>query len=152
MNDGFLDNSNGEAPLGIPNIDIPPTFWQFYFSMRGRVSLKQYWLRFVLPCGSLGILVCAIGAYVLYLGWHHRLSDHIVFGVSVSVFIMICTLGAISGMLTIKRINDVNMSLDRELAIKDIIPFGEGYLQLLMLFKPGTVGPNRYGTDPRQWD
>lgn len=36
---------------------VPPTFGQFYFSLRGRISRSQYWLRFLLPVLAIGIVL-----------------------------------------------------------------------------------------------
>src|SRR4051812_21655510 len=51
------DRATAVYPL-IPEY-VQSTFGQFYFSLRGRISRAQYWLRFFLP-------VFAIG-FVLYL-------------------------------------------------------------------------------------
>jgi uncharacterized membrane protein YhaH (DUF805 family) len=36
---------------------VPPTFGQFYFSLRGRISRSQYWLRFFLPVLAIGFVL-----------------------------------------------------------------------------------------------
>jgi len=36
---------------------VPPTFGQFYFSLRGRISRSQYWLRFLLPVLAIGVVL-----------------------------------------------------------------------------------------------
>jgi uncharacterized membrane protein YhaH (DUF805 family) len=36
---------------------IPPTIGQFYFSLRGRISRSQYWLRFFLPVFAVGFVL-----------------------------------------------------------------------------------------------
>ena len=38
----------------------PPSFGQFYFSARGRISRSQYWLRFFLPVFAIGIVLAII--------------------------------------------------------------------------------------------
>ena len=40
---------------------VPPSFGQFYFSARGRMSRSQYWLRFFLPVFVIGIVLSIIG-------------------------------------------------------------------------------------------
>jgi uncharacterized membrane protein YhaH (DUF805 family) len=35
---------------------MPPSFRQFYFSLRGRISRSQYWLRFFLPVLVIGLI------------------------------------------------------------------------------------------------
>lgn len=35
--------------------DAPQTFWQFYFSLRGRIPRSQYWLKFVLPVFAISL-------------------------------------------------------------------------------------------------
>jgi uncharacterized membrane protein YhaH (DUF805 family) len=39
---------------------VPPSFGEFYFSPRGRISRSQYWLRFFLPVFVIGIILRAI--------------------------------------------------------------------------------------------
>ena len=39
---------------------VPPPFGQFYFSLRGRISRSQYWLRFFLP-----VLAISFGLHLL---------------------------------------------------------------------------------------
>ena len=36
---------------------VAPTFGQFYFSLRGRISRSQYWLRFFLPVFAIGFVL-----------------------------------------------------------------------------------------------
>ena len=36
---------------------VIPTFGQFYFSLRGRISRTQYWLRFFLPVLAIGFVL-----------------------------------------------------------------------------------------------
>ena len=36
---------------------VVPTFGQFYFSLRGRISRSQYWLRFFLPVLAVGFVL-----------------------------------------------------------------------------------------------
>jgi uncharacterized membrane protein YhaH (DUF805 family) len=36
---------------------VAPTFGQFYFSLRGRISRSQYWLRFFLPVLAIGFVL-----------------------------------------------------------------------------------------------
>jgi uncharacterized membrane protein YhaH (DUF805 family) len=36
---------------------VPPTFGQFYFLLRGRISRSQYWLRFLLPVLAVGFVL-----------------------------------------------------------------------------------------------
>jgi uncharacterized membrane protein YhaH (DUF805 family) len=38
----------------------PPSFGQFYFSARGRISRSQYWLRFFLPVFAIGIVLAIV--------------------------------------------------------------------------------------------
>jgi len=39
----------------------PPSFWEFYFSARGRISRSQYWLRFFLPVFLIGAVLALLG-------------------------------------------------------------------------------------------
>ena len=39
---------------------VKPSFGQFYFSSRGRISRSQYWLRFFLPVFIIGIILDVI--------------------------------------------------------------------------------------------
>jgi uncharacterized membrane protein YhaH (DUF805 family) len=41
---------------------VRPSFWQFYFSPRGRISRSQYWLRFVLPLFVISIILAILKA------------------------------------------------------------------------------------------
>ena len=40
----------------------PPSFGQFYFSARGRISRSQYWLRFFLPVFVIGAVLSITAA------------------------------------------------------------------------------------------
>lgn len=36
---------------------VSPSFWAFYFSIQGRISRSQYWLKFFLPVFIIGIIL-----------------------------------------------------------------------------------------------
>jgi len=48
---------------------VTPSFGQFYFSARGRISRSQYWLRFFLPVFLIGMVLNVIGITSDALKW-----------------------------------------------------------------------------------
>ncbi len=47
---------------------VKPSFGQFYFSSRGRISRSQYWLRFFIPVFIIGIILDVIAVAIAGAG------------------------------------------------------------------------------------
>lgn len=145
----------------------------FYFSAKGRVSRKDYWLRFVLPV--LGVYIVAVlvigglaavlgdaGAIALllavpvYVGvvWASicvaakRFHDRNWSGWWVLYFILI-GLGIVAvqyGAIFLFGDNPIGAILA---LVAGLASLGVGIWQLVLLgFLPGDKGPNQYGPDP----
>lgn len=145
----------------------------FYFSAKGRVSRKDYWLRFVLPLiGVYIVAVVVIGGLAVALGEAGAFTLILAIPVYIAiVWASIC--------VAAKRFHDRNWSgwwvlyfILISLAIT-VVQYGAMYLlgaeglgsiiamicglasiavaiwQLVLLgFLPGDKGPNQYGSDP----
>lgn len=150
---------------------VPPTFAQFYFSIAGRISRSQYWLRFFLPVFVIGLILSLL-----------QLIDQKVFSILANVFNLIVLWPSIA--VLIKRIHDRDKSgalvwalygpllaallftiaaivaaaagsassawsLGTIAAILWLATFGVGiwfFVEFGCL--RGTIGANRYGPDP----
>jgi uncharacterized membrane protein YhaH (DUF805 family) len=149
---------------------VPPTFGQFYFSLRGRVSRSQYRLRFFLPVLAIGFvlnLLQTVGIEGARTLWH--LFNFLVLWPGIAVLV--------------KRMHDRNKSgalvwllygpLLAAIAVTVVAVVGavlnSGEAGVLGLFScalwvlvigvavwflvefgcvRGTIGPNRFGPDP----
>lgn len=76
---------------------VRPGFWAFFFSARGRISRKQYWLWYFLPVVALSIIV---DFFSLVPGWFFKLLP--------SLFQLVLLWPHIA--VLVKRIHDRNKS------------------------------------------
>jgi uncharacterized membrane protein YhaH (DUF805 family) len=153
-----------------------PTFWQLWFSPRGRISRSQYWLKYFLPACAIGAIGVAFDKFVV-AGAGTELGK--LLSVTNSLFYSAVALGGYCAL--IKRIHDRNKSgwltllpyasllifLAALLAMFFFAPnfaaslkravvviFGIAFLGISIWFfvefgcMRGTIGDNRYGADP----
>ena len=149
---------------------VPPTLGQFYFSLRGRISRTQYWLRLFLPLLAIGFVLNLLqtvgieGAgtvsrlFILLMLWPFtavlvkRIHDRNKSGALVWVFYGPLLIAIV--MTVIAIIGAVVSSGDAGL-----LGFVSGALWLTVVgigiwffiefgCMRGTTGPNRFGPDP----
>ncbi len=151
VNSGMEALRGAQNPFGVPSGNGAPGFWHFYFSPSGRVSLGQYWRRFVLPFGFLGLLVAAGAFYCVYLGFHHQLQwSYVLIALGVLLF-KITILGWVSFVMHIKRYHDLGMSWGSAWVVDNFMPYGRDWMTWRVLCQQGQQGDNQFGPDPRQW-
>ena len=112
---------------------------QFYLSAQGRVNRKQFWLRLVLPCFVISIILLlvdmALGTYAVENG----------VGLLSGIFSLLVIIPAI--LVYIKRWHDRDKSGWWMLIL--LIPIvGAIWFLVELGFLPGTPGPNRFGPPP----
>ena len=107
------------------------------FSFQGRVNRQRYALHIILDdlfIFSMFLALVMVGSAV-GLGW-------------VLLPLAGVMIGAIAAAtaVTVKRLHDLDRSGWYWLGF--MVPFYNIYLTLILLFKEGTPGPNRFGPDP----
>jgi uncharacterized membrane protein YhaH (DUF805 family) len=112
------------------------------FSTSGRMSRKHYFLHSVLS--FFGFL---FAIFLLVNSWAWFGGGTVPSVVSVALFFAVLLSGAIGEICaTIRRLHDLDRSGSRVFLLA--IPVYNIYLECVLLFKRGTVGPNTYGEDP----
>jgi uncharacterized membrane protein YhaH (DUF805 family) len=146
---------------------VRPTLGQFLFSLRGRISRSQFWLKWVLPVLAITVVLAIIIVAAVQTGNDDTAA---VFSVILMIFFLLTLWPNIA--VLVKRIHDRNKSgwlmlLYYVPAILDyIISATAGqqspaavFLSLITLVvgiwffiefgcMRGTIGANRYGPDP----
>ncbi len=104
-----------------------------YAQFTGRAARKEYWMFF------LAYVLAAVAVSVLGI-----VSDTVS-----GLLMMVLVLGALIPSLALgfRRLHDVDKSAWWLLI--SLIPFA-GLVLLYWAVQPGTVGPNRYGPDPKE--
>jgi uncharacterized membrane protein YhaH (DUF805 family) len=82
---------------------VQPGFWQFYFSLNGRISRSQYWLRFVVPYIVIYFMLEIIGAIA-------GPGSNLYIAISITIFIFSLAMFWPSIAILVKRIHDRNKS------------------------------------------
>ena len=82
---------------------VAPGFAEFYFSPSGRISRKQYWLRFILPYSAILIPLQLVGAFSDQEG-----STYQTVNVIITLVYLVCFWPSIA--ILVKRIHDRNKS------------------------------------------
>ena len=82
---------------------VQPGFWPFYFSLNGRISRSQYWLRFVVPYMVIYFILEIIGAIA-------GSGSDLYIAISIVIFIFSLVMFWPSIAILIKRIHDRNKS------------------------------------------
>ena len=80
---------------------VQPSFWPFYFSLHGRISRSQYWLRFVVPYLVIYFALEIIGAIA-----GQGSSLNIAISITTFVFSLVMVWPSIA--ILVKRIHDRN--------------------------------------------
>ncbi|MBV9859476.1 MAG: DUF805 domain-containing protein [Alphaproteobacteria bacterium] len=117
---------------------VRPSWTDFLFSFRGRISRRQYWLHYVLPY-LVVMSICA--GFDGVLGWQNANG--------VGVLTSLLSLASIwPGLaVAVKRCHDRDRS--GWFILVGLIPIVGGIWLLIELgFLRGTVGANRFGPDP----
>lgn len=134
---GYAFGEWGAAPQSaVPQqADVPQKmgFKELFFSSKGRVSRKTYWCSGIV----LFILIVALATLGPILG--------LMFNDSLPLYLayfIVLILGYCGYMVAIKRCHDLDKSGWYLLKSILIVP---GFK---VMFKQGTVGPNKYGPDP----
>lgn len=114
------------------------TFTKNYFNFKGRARRKEYWL-FVLSVIVLGII---LGVAFGILGF----SDNAIDAISSLLYIVVLIPEL---ALIARRLHDINLSAWWLL----LLLTGIGSIVIIIFcLIPGTVGPNKYGLDPKAED
>jgi uncharacterized membrane protein YhaH (DUF805 family) len=130
----------------------PPGFWAFYFSLSGRVSVGQYWLRYFLP-GSILYFVLRFSVDYLRRGAH---PPPFLEGAVVLLAVFILPLVWVSFAVHLKRLHDLDISWKSNY-LAEFMFFNPGWLvyrftiPFRLLFAEGTPGDNSFGSDPRNY-
>ena len=82
---------------------VQPGFWPFYFSLNGRISRSQYWLRFVVPYMVIYFILEIIGAIA-------GSGSDLYIAISIVIFIFSLAMFWPSIAILVKRIHDRNKS------------------------------------------
>lgn len=146
---------------------VQPSFGQFLFSASGRISRKQFWLRWALPYYVILILLVILTAGAAAGG---SASGAAVLGIITLLFVLITLWPSIA--ILVKRIHDRNKSgwlaliLYVPILLSDIISATAGpqnaasmLLNIIVLVvgiwffvefgcMRGTIGANKFGADP----
>jgi uncharacterized membrane protein YhaH (DUF805 family) len=146
---------------------VPPTFGQFLFSVRGRISRSQFWLKWVLPVEAITLVL--IIALVVAIGTGNNASFDVV--LFILVILSLVTLWP-TVVVLVKRMHDRNKSgwlallFFAPVVLGDISGLSAGedspatvILSLISLgigiwffvefgCMRGTIGANRFGPDP----
>jgi uncharacterized membrane protein YhaH (DUF805 family) len=114
-------------------------FQQFFFSVQGRVSRKQWWLRLILPI----LVITLVLAFVdMVIGTYDPNSGG---GILSGLFALISLIPAI--LVDIKRWHDRDKSGWWMLIV--LVPIiGSIWFLIELGFLAGTPGPNRFGSQP----
>ena len=125
-----------------------PSWWSLYFSFRGRINRKTYWLGGIIPGTAI-----ALGGFCLVL----VLRDYVIdpanvplrFGIlawSLQIYIWLWAFWIIHA-LTVKRLHDTERSAKNLLWF--LVPIiGEFVLFFMYGLDPSTPGDNKYGPEP----
>jgi uncharacterized membrane protein YhaH (DUF805 family) len=119
-----------------------------YFDFEGRSTRREYWLFqlfFFLVLFGPATLAAAMG---LISETGSDRAGSTIFEVLFGLLLIVFFLGSLIPLwaVTVRRLHDQDRS--GAFALLQIIPFGDLIL-LVMMFRSGTPGPNRYGPDPR---
>jgi uncharacterized membrane protein YhaH (DUF805 family) len=127
-----------------------PSFWTFYFSWNGRVSLGQYWLNYLLPCSALAMFGIGLIIYMIAYSLHHQVASPVFITVIALVILKMTVLAWVSFVMHCKRFHDLNMSWGSGYVIESFMPFGRDWMLFRLMCERGTPGPNDFGPDPRE--
>ncbi len=136
-------------PFGASNTGRQ-SFWAFYFSPSGRVSLGQYWFNYLIPFGVFTLALIGAVIFGLFYVFHHQVSVQLWLAVGALVVFKFSVLAWISFVMHLKRMHDLNMSWGAGYVVDNFIPLGRDWMAFRMMCQQGTPGPNSFGDDPRR--
>ncbi|EGY02090.1 hypothetical protein AZA_88153 [Nitrospirillum viridazoti Y2] len=119
----------------------PPFTWPwFLFSIRGRVTRREYWLKYALPWVGLFLLVVSVGSLTADSTGHNAWAGW--------VLILVLVVSTWTGIaVQVKRLHDRGLS--GWFSLVGFIPIlGEYWLAAQVGFMRGERGANRFGPDP----
>lgn len=114
----------------INNKEVKPLQKEIFWSGKGRVGRTTYLFRLIL----LGFI-----SYLIFLASGY--DNDFLISIIVITYIIIVSIQAA------KRLHDMNASA--WLLLINFIPYVNGVFWLILLFVPGTKGPNKYGDEPK---
>jgi uncharacterized membrane protein YhaH (DUF805 family) len=126
-------NRFGDDPLGDFCRDYENYVNMSYFSIKGRINRKKYWLQYILPMYIYFIISMIIINSVSYSN-DQRVFFWLFYVLSISI---------ISIISAIKRFHDFDWNGWSSLWVVLLPPVG-----IIIGFIPGTIGANRFGDDP----
>ncbi|MDG3443757.1 DUF805 domain-containing protein [Nitrospirillum amazonense] len=133
---------SGGADLSVVSFQPRPAFtWPwFLFSIQGRVSRREYWLKYTLPLLGMILLVMIAGSLTADSTGHNAVAGWTL----VLMFIISLWTGI---AVQVKRLHDRGFS--GWFILLGIIPIlGEYWVAAQVGFLPGKRGANRFGADP----
>ena len=150
---GIFGNTFG-GPLGFnqtpsQHFSGRQSFWRFYFSPNGRVSRRQYWLNYLLPCFMLGVLALGLLVALVVAFFHHGMQVPVFLTLITLLLVKVTVLAWVSFVMHVKRYHDLNMSWQAGYIIGELMPLGRDWMLFRLMGEQGTPGPNAYGEDPR---
>jgi uncharacterized membrane protein YhaH (DUF805 family) len=82
---------------------VQPGFWPFYFSLNGRISRSQYWLRFVVPYIVIYFTLQIVGAIA-------GSDSNLYIAIAITIYLFSLVMFWPSIAILVKRIHDRNKS------------------------------------------
>ncbi len=140
------------AGMGLPHhlqpsyddrIGLQRDFSYFYFSVRGRISLGEVWLYWMLP--NIGIILGLLMIIGLVAADGNERDAGAAAGILFLLYLVVTFWPSIA--VTIKRLHDIGWT--GVLILLALIPIGNIVILIVSLFVPGDRGANRFGPDPR---
>jgi uncharacterized membrane protein YhaH (DUF805 family) len=103
---------------------------QIYLSFKGRLSLKKYWLYWMIPLIMLELLLMAFKLEGPQFTWIWRVTNTLIIWPAIAT--------------TVKRLHDMNKS--GWWTLVHLVPFlGSIILTFILSFIPGSKGQNQFG-------
>lgn len=119
----------------------------FYLSLNGRVSLGQYWLRYMLPVIAIGLVLGVVmGATgMVNMENYDPANPYSAIPLPMMLFWLLLLWPSIA--ITVKRLHDIGWT--GWLALLSLVPIAGFVIVVVNWFIPGNQGENKYGPDPR---
>jgi uncharacterized membrane protein YhaH (DUF805 family) len=119
----------------------------FYLSLNGRVSLGQYWLRWILPVFAIGIVLgVVLGATgMINMDNYDPMNPYASLPLPIIIFGIAMIWPSVA--VGVKRLHDIGWT--GWLYLLSFVPIAGLVIAVVTLFIPGNQGENKYGPDPR---
>ena len=128
---------HGDTPGSTAGKKTGGSVFQIFFSTKGRMSRKIYFLYIILPLLSVYFLMG------IFLGFFPERLDQLL----ILYWVFTVVAGWISVVTLIKRIHDFGKS--GWYCLLSIFPYVGVLFLLIFMGMPGSKGPNKYGPDPK---